>query len=88
MDDELSQQLQDCIALGVARTPHQNLLFIVDQLVESAARALSPGVNDPYTAIICMRWLGSGLIVMTHRQDPEPYRYDSDENLRVVAKSV
>ncbi|MEZ6144024.1 MAG: DUF2254 family protein [Planctomycetaceae bacterium] len=88
VDDELSQQLQDCIALGVARTPHQNLLFIVDQLVESASRALSPGVNDPYTAIICMRWLGNGLIVMATRQDPEPYRYDATRTSGSFAKAV
>lgn len=88
VEEKLAQQLKDCIALGVARTPHQNLLFIIDQLVESAARALSPGVNDPFTAIICMRWLGNGLIVMAQRRDPERYRYDSDGNLRIIARSV
>lgn len=88
MTEELAQDLRNCIALGVSRTPHQNMLFIVNQLVESAARALSPGVNDPFTAIICMQWLGNSLAVLAQRKDPEAYRYDSDEKLRVIAKSV
>ena len=52
VNDEIAGSLQNCIALGEARTPHQNLLFLVDQMVEIAARALSPGVNDPFTGII------------------------------------
>jgi uncharacterized membrane protein len=35
---------------------------LVDELVEIAARALSPGVNEPFTAISCIDWLGAALI--------------------------
>jgi uncharacterized membrane protein len=59
-------------------------MFLVQQLVEIAARALSPGVNDPFTAISCMNWLGSGLRTMADRQMPGPYRYDDANRLRVV----
>jgi uncharacterized membrane protein len=60
-------------------------MFLVQQLVEIAARALSPGVNDPFTAISCMNWLGSGLRTMAERQMPRPYRYDDANRLRVIA---
>ncbi|NJM81470.1 MAG: DUF2254 domain-containing protein [Tabrizicola sp.] len=61
--EELASELRDCIALGDERTEHQNLLFVVDQLVEMIARALSPGVNDPFTANGCLDWLAAAVSV-------------------------
>ena len=58
----------NCFASGNSRTEHQNLLFIVDQLVEMIARALSPGVNDPFTAINCMNWLFSAMVVAANHR--------------------
>ena len=43
------------------RTALQDLRFLLDELVEIAARALSPGVNDPFTAVTCLDWLGAAL---------------------------
>lgn len=60
--DETEQDIRDCFALGSIPTEQQNLLFMVEQLVEMIARALSPGVNDPYTAVNCLNWLYVGLI--------------------------
>ncbi|WP_119168193.1 DUF2254 domain-containing protein [Algihabitans albus] len=54
--------LQASIAIGQARTPFQNVEFIIDQLGEIIARALSPGVNDPFTAIACLNWLEAGTV--------------------------
>jgi uncharacterized membrane protein len=75
-------------ALDRKRTQAQDLLFIVQQLVEVAARALSPGINDPYTATSCMDWLGSALINLGCRAMPDPYRYDDDGGLRIIAPNV
>lgn len=55
------QQFRACFAQGTVPTEPQNLMFIVDQLVEMVARAMSPGVNDPFTAINCINWLYVGL---------------------------
>jgi uncharacterized membrane protein len=60
-DSEIPQALTDCFVVGSTPTEDQNLLFVVQQLVEMIARALSPGVNDPYTAINCLNWIYSGL---------------------------
>jgi uncharacterized membrane protein len=40
--------------MGNKRTPSQDAEFAIHQMVEIAARALSPGINDPYTAITCI----------------------------------
>ena len=52
---------------GRHRTLTQDPIFAVDQLVEIAVRALSPAVNDPFTAIACVDWLTAGLCHFTGR---------------------
>jgi uncharacterized membrane protein len=54
--------LADTVALGDGPTEDQNSAFLAQQLVEMVARALSPGVNDPFTAINCLNWLYAGLV--------------------------
>ncbi len=51
----------DLFAISRKRSALQDLRFALDELVELAARALSPGVNDPFTAIACIDWLGAAL---------------------------
>ena len=46
---------------GPYRTLTQDISFGIDQLVEIAIRALSPAVNDTFTALTCIDWLGDGL---------------------------
>jgi uncharacterized membrane protein len=52
-------EIRGCFALGSARTPYQDLQFLIDELVEIGLRALSPGINDPFTAITAIHWLGA-----------------------------
>lgn len=61
LPEDLAGALRDCFALGAVPTEPQNLLFFVQQLVEMIARALSPGVNDPFTAINGLNWIYVGL---------------------------
>jgi uncharacterized membrane protein len=53
----------ECFAIGASRTENQNPTFLAEQLVEMIARALSPGVNDPYTAKDCLNRLAAALTV-------------------------
>jgi uncharacterized membrane protein len=55
-------------ALGPTRVSSADLEFAVRQLVEVAVRALSPGINDPHTAIAVLDRLGAALcdIVPVH----------------------
>ena len=57
--DEYDEKVHDCLALGEARTPTQDLHFMMDELVEIGLRALSPGINDPFTAISALHWIGA-----------------------------
>jgi len=70
-----------CVALGRRRTGAQDLVFLVDQLVEMIARALSPSMNDPYTAMICLDWLRGGLSEFA-RRPPLPAAPDGGRLIR------
>lgn len=58
-DDE--RAIREAFAWGSRRTHEQDVRFQVDQVVQIAARALSPGVNDPFTAMTCIDWLEAAI---------------------------
>ena len=64
--DEDLETLNGTVATGNARTEDQATPFIGDQLCEMVARALSPGFNDPFTAMNCLNWLHAGLMEALH----------------------
>ena len=74
--------------LGNHRTQVQDLDFLFDQLLELALRALSPGVNDPFTATMCVDRLAENLSLLAGRELPSPYRLGEDAQLRVVVPSL
>jgi len=84
VDDKLANSIRSAFYFGRRRTIVQDVEFAIEQLVEIAVRALSPGVNDPFTAIICVERLGSALQALKGRSQPSRYRYDDDKKLRVV----
>lgn len=86
LSDEAVASLRSCYSLGTRRTPRHDLDFLVDELVEIAARALSTGVNDPTTAATCLDWLGAGSSEMATRRLPSPQRVDDEGALRVLAQ--
>ncbi|WP_417749242.1 DUF2254 domain-containing protein [Rosistilla oblonga] len=88
IDDDIRKELAAMFVFGVQRTTTQDLRFQINQLVEVAMRALSPGVNDPFTAISCMDWLQSALENLSARELPDSHRFDESQNLRLVATPV
>ncbi len=75
-------------ATGPHRTLTQDLSFAVDQLVEIAIRALSPAVNDTFTALACIDWLGDGLGKMADRWQPATVHRDAAGHVRVITVTV
>lgn len=55
------EAIRDATAVGAQRVSSADIEFAVRQLVEVAIRALSPGVNDPYTAMSAINCLGAAL---------------------------
>lgn len=88
IEEVVHKQCIACFALGHQRNQEQDILFLVDEMVEIIARALSPGVNDPFTAITCLDWLQSSLQKISKTSPPSPYRYDPDNKLRLITKPI
>ena len=84
----VSQALRRAHICGPNRTLVQDLAFAVDQLVEIAIRALSPAVNDTFTALTCIDWLGDSLCQITTRWHPLRVHRDSDGYVRVITAQV
>lgn len=85
VDDPLARRLHAAFVVGHQRTAAQEVEFPIIQLVEIAVRALSSGVNDPFTAIACVDRLGSGLCRLALRDMPSAHRFDTQGKLRLVA---
>jgi len=88
LTDALADRARSAFVLGNQRTPAQDVEFVIDQLVEVAVRALSPGVNDPFTAIRCIDRLGSALSRLVRREMPSRVRRDAAGRVRVVGPPV
>jgi uncharacterized membrane protein len=84
----VSQALRRAHITGPNRTLVQDLAFAVDQLVEIAIRALSPAVNDTFTALTCIDWLGESLCRVTTSWRPLRIHRDSHGFVRVITAQV
>lgn len=87
-DEELCEEIRSAFVTGSRRTPRQDIKCAIEELVEVAVRALSPGVNDPFTAVACIDYLGAALRRLASRKTPQPLRYDGEGKLRVIARPV
>lgn len=84
----LADSVRSAFALGALRTPREDVLFPATELLEIATRALSPGVNDPFTAISCIDRLGAALSEVARRGDEHGQRFDEEGTLRVVGRPL
>jgi uncharacterized membrane protein len=82
--DAIAADIGKAFLLGRQRTLIQDAEFAIEQLVEVAVRALSPGINDPFTAINCIDWLGAALSFLAGRQLASPLCRAADGRVCVV----
>ena len=71
--------------VGPHRTLSQDVSFGIDQLVEIALRALSAAVNDTFTALTCIDWLGESLCKIVVQWHPARVHRDDRGFIRVIA---
>jgi uncharacterized membrane protein len=85
--EEFAQEVCKAFVIGSGRTPTQDLEYSVRQLVEIAVRAMSTGVNDPFTAVAVVNRLGAALECASRRPPPPSCYHDEDGTIRVVANA-
>jgi uncharacterized membrane protein len=82
-EPELIAELQAAYGIHRYRTVEQDAAFGIRQLVDVALRALSPGINDTTTAVMCVDYLTAVLARLASRNIPSSHRYEEGE-LRVI----
>jgi uncharacterized membrane protein len=81
---EVDRELARAHVTGPYRTLAQDMSFGLDQLVEICIRALSPAVNDTFTALTCIDWIGDSLYKVTGRWQPTRVYRDANGVVRVI----
>jgi uncharacterized membrane protein len=82
--ERLAKHLRRGIQIGNQRTPTQDVEYAINQLVEIAVRAMSPAINDPFTALTCLDYLADGLTKYARYGESSPNFFDKDGRLRLV----
>tara|TARA_Y100000052_G_scaffold27568_1_gene36537 strand:- start:10636 stop:12018 length:1383 start_codon:yes stop_codon:yes gene_type:complete len=88
-DDDRSKietALCEACSIGEWRTPMQDPLFLLEELSEIAMRGLSPGINDPVTAISALNWMVTALSKLDGRADMTGIHTDEQDTPRVREK--
>jgi uncharacterized membrane protein len=80
----MQRELGRAHIIGPYRTLTQDVSFGIDQLVEIAIRALSAAVNDTFTALTCIDWLGENLCKIVARWHPARVHRDGQGYIRVI----
>lgn len=82
--EEIARSIAGMVATGSRRTAIQDVEFPIAQLVEVAVRALSPGINDPFTAVNCIDQLSAGLCDLAGSDVPKSHFDDGEGATRVM----
>ncbi|WP_232370929.1 DUF2254 domain-containing protein [Desulfogranum marinum] len=83
--EELIAKLNSIYAISRQRTVDQDASFGIRQIVDIAMKALSPGINDTTTAIMCIDYLAAIMVRIAARRMSPPHYLDNGE-LRVIAR--
>ena len=88
LDEALARALRQATVLGRERSMVQDVLFGLQQLSDIALRALSPGINNPSTAVNSINALAALLIHFLQYTPISPYRCDEAGKLRIIAPTL
>jgi uncharacterized membrane protein len=80
---ELRRALAQSVRIGYERTLEQDVAFGIRQLADVASKALSPAINDPYTANQAVDHLGSILAALSLRQHGPQVVADAQGTVRL-----
>lgn len=87
LDENTAKELNEIFTINQYRTIDQDVAFGVRQIVDIALKALSPGVNDTTTAVVCIDYLGAILAKLARRRIEQCYRSEAGE-VQVIARGA
>ncbi len=88
LDEESVEALRRAVEIESERDLEQDVGFGIRQLADIALRALSPGINDPTTAVTCIGYLQAIVERLAGRDFPSRTRRLPDREVVVVSAST
>jgi len=82
--EKMESSIKKYVSIGNYRNTSQDIDFSLQKLEEIALRAISPGINDPNTAILCIRNLGNILSGICNSYTGKLYFYNKDDKLSLI----
>lgn len=84
----ITSAFTDLMEVGLERTLEADVLYGLEQVSDIALRALSPGINDPNTAIVSMDRIGELLIMMEPTGGVESAWIGPDGVIRILHPEI
>lgn len=81
MNDEICHQLADCADFYTGQPIDRHADYGFRQLSEVAIKALSPGINDPGTAVLALHALFALFQYRLYKEEPENIKDSEDKTL-------
>ena len=86
--EDLPESIQASVDIGQLRTLEQDIDFAFAQLSEIAIRALSPAINDTYTALSCIDWLSDAFRMLSALPRTDGTWRANDGTIRLIRPRV
>ncbi len=87
LTDEMVELINSFYVVNRQRSVQQDAAFGIRQIADVALKALSPGINDTTTAVMCVEYLAAILVQLANRDIPDSHR-TQDGKLRVIARGA
>lgn len=84
LSDEARRRVVGACVCQSQRDLHMDPAFGLRQLADIGAKALSPGINDPTTAVQCLRWMSAVLTPVVRAPRPPARRVAAGEGVVIM----
>ena len=84
IDSGLPDDVRTAFVIGSERTLQSDIELGIRQIADIGVKALSPGINDPTTAMICIDHLSEVLLALGQRKRPMTIRTGGEGNVHVA----
>ncbi|MGH7637791.1 MAG: DUF2254 domain-containing protein [Gemmatimonadaceae bacterium] len=86
--DDVARLIRAAFVLAPERTPEQDVEFGLVEISDIGVKSLSPGINDPTTAMRCIDRLTELLAALSTRQRPATVRSSPDRSVRLLTRDT
>ena len=85
-DEDAVSAVRRSISVESERDLDEDVDFGLRQLADTALKAVSPGINDPMTAVTCISYMRAVLVRLTERETPAAVRRSEDGHTTAILR--